>query len=131
MPVAVDGGTNLNSWCPLVKDFRLATLEFAGHRLTQTHTLLLRGGARWLCLRSLQNNSQFRVKSIRARVRIEQTHSTPLARFSVGGTSVAGQVGEILFDLNGHFPIRELDANFLPNKLIQDTIESRSSPTGT
>ena len=71
------------------------------------------------------------MKSIRARVRIEQTHSTPLARFSVGGTSVAGQVCEILFDLNGHFPIRELDANGLPNKLIQDTIESRSSPTGT
>ena len=131
LPVAVDGGRNLNSWRPLVKDFRLATLEFAGHRLTQTHISLPRGGARYLRLRPLQNNSQFRVKSIRARVRTEQTHSTALARFSVGGTSVAGQVGEIQFDLNGHFPIHELNVNFLPNKLIQATIESRSSPTGT
>ena len=129
LPVAVDGGSNLNAWQPLVKEHRLATLEFAGHRLSQTHVPLPKTRARYLRLRPLQNHAEFRLKSLRANVRTERNDGIKLERLTVSGATVDERLGEIHFDLGAYVPIHELRVDLIPNKLLEETIESRSRPT--
>jgi hypothetical protein len=128
VPIQVEASSDLTKWTPLVANYHLAALEYAGHRLTQTRIPLPNGGARYLRLRALQQNAVFRIATIRGKVRSERAVVRSLVRLKVSSRSATQHPDEIRFDLGGSFPLHEVAIEFAPNKLIQATIESSSDP---
>jgi len=130
-PLAVERSSNLTAWLPMVGNFHVTALEYGGHNLMQTRIPIPDGNARYLRLRPLGQDSGMRLSAVRARVQTGPTTIPSFSRLVIVGTTALESPGEIHFDLEGHFPVRELAINFPANKLLQATVESRTSPSAT
>ncbi len=127
VPYAVDGSDDLVTWTPLVARARLVRLAHAGRVIVRDHVDVDIGQMRYLRLRWLAPAQAPRLEGVVARV-LPPAAEKPLEVLELAA-GVAG-TGALLFDAGGHFALRELALEAVPNQLFAGRLEVAEGEDG-
>ncbi len=127
VPYAVDGSDDLVTWTPLVARARLVRLAHAGRAIVRDHVDVDVGQRRYLRLRWLAPAQAPRLEGVVARV-LPPPVDRPLEALELA-PEVAG-ADTLVFDAGGHFALRELALEAVPNQLFTGRLETATSDDG-
>lgn len=127
VPYAVDGSEDLVTWSPLIARARLVRLAHAGRSVVRDHVDVEIGEARYLRVRWLAPAQAPRLEGVVAQV-LPPPVDKPLEQLVLAAEVAAPDM--LVFDAGGHFALRELALEAVPNQVFAGRLEVAASSDG-